>query len=113
MHTRPVILILLFIITSGCRQSPDNKTDAEPADPKGTATEVWDNTDPGLNALIASTNLVFERNKPPLEIHDSILLKAWKGETVHAQLAVWSKDINTPVRIDCKASAHTAIEPEM
>ena len=86
---------------------------AEPADPKGTATEVWDNTDPGLNALIASTNLVFERNKPPTEIHDSILLKSWKGETVHAQVAVWSKNINAPVRIDCKAVSYTPINPEI
>ncbi|MEE4115052.1 MAG: DUF4091 domain-containing protein [Marinilabiliaceae bacterium] len=114
MFTRLQLLLILLVFTTGCTQKTGNVPEGEPDTPYATDTETWKETGPGLNALLASTNKSFQRNTPPAVSSDSVLLKAWKGETVHAQLVVWSKDLNTPLKVECKAPGKNAtINPEI
>lgn len=73
------------VITSSFEEMPD---------PEKSQNSVWSNSSKGLNASIISTNKKFAKSAEPListpQLKEKLI--GWKGEKVHMELLVWSKE---------------------
>ncbi len=104
----PGLLLFFILLLWGCQTGPvplDSGFD-EPADPDTIDTAVWQTVPAGLQGSFGTTNIRFARNKPPdIGITHDLELSAWKGETVSAQLLLWSSENIEKVRPSVKGFA--------
>ncbi len=72
---------------------PGNKFYPELPNPAKTNLQDWAGVSKNVNVSFASDNIKYAKEKVPLkEIQSSWEVKGWKGEMVHTQILVWSKE---------------------
>ncbi|MFH2002141.1 MAG: glycoside hydrolase domain-containing protein [Planctomycetota bacterium] len=78
---------------------------------------AWQQSKAGLQGAMASVDIRYRRNEPPLlERGDSSGNRswsgtAWRGERVHAQLVLWSKEPLQQLRFTCSSLCRENQEP--
>ncbi|MDX2414947.1 MAG: DUF4091 domain-containing protein [Bacteroidales bacterium] len=88
-----VLLIATVFIFPGCSNNNPEIKNSEPSDPDTYDLSSWEKVENNLNAAFVSSNDAIMRSLPPeQDLSETANITAWKGETVHAQLAIWSKN---------------------
>lgn len=86
--------VALLLIVRVNAQQYDLNTIRELQDPYPAPADVWQQVKGGLNASFVSVDESFKHTAPPKseQLRSDWKMKAWKGEKVHTQALVWSKD---------------------
>ncbi len=101
-HHSKLILASLALSSSllvGCnnkKEAPQKtySTFSEMADPHRAADLKWTNDSENMHVSFVSTDLKFPKSEEPRIIEPQLLdkLVGWRGEKVHTEILVWSKD---------------------
>lgn len=95
-------LVPVFILSACIRRTDISKRFSEPADPDSLLyASTWDDSQTGLQASFASTNIRFSRSEVPESgLLSEMVLSGWRGERVSIQLLLWSKSDVPGIRIE-------------
>jgi hypothetical protein len=99
MKFLPVILMMGLGLTSAAQDVSLALQKTKLPD-KETIGKEWNNTAGGLNMSFASSNTRFAKEVPPvIPIQNTWNTSAWKGEKIHTQLLLWTKDKNANLNV--------------